>query len=59
MKNFALTENARLQFRAEFFNAFNHTQLGTPGATLGVAGFGSVSSARDPRIIQFGLKLSF
>lgn len=59
MKNFALTENARLQFRAEFFNAFNHTQLGAPGATLGVAGFGSISSARDPRIIQFGLKLSF
>jgi outer membrane receptor protein involved in Fe transport len=62
-------ENATLQFRTEFFNAWNHTQFnginttfqtqgaGTPSGTSG--GFGQVSGARDPRIIQFALKLLF
>ena len=62
-------ENAVLQFRTEFFNAWNHTQFngiittfqtvapGQPSGTDG--GFGSVSGARDPREIQFGLKLTF
>jgi outer membrane receptor protein involved in Fe transport len=63
-------ENAVLQFRAEFFNAWNHTQFNgifttfqtgsTPGAQSGTDnGFGAVSGARDPREIQFGLKLTF
>ncbi len=62
-------ENATLQFRTEFFNAWNHTQFngivtsfqtvapGQPSGTDG--GFGAVSGARDPREIQFGLKLTF
>ncbi len=58
-KNFAISERMRLQFRSEFFNAFNQVNWGIPGRDLGVAGFGVINSAADPRIIQFGLKLSF
>jgi hypothetical protein len=49
-----------LQFRAEFFNAFNHTNLGAPGTSFGAPNFGQISSivgfARD---IQFGLRFDF
>jgi hypothetical protein len=58
-KNFRLTESLALQVRSEFFNAFNHANWGQPGRDVGVSGFGVVSSAADPRIIQFGLKLTY
>jgi len=61
--NWAAGETAKLEFRSEFFNAFNHAQyiLGSAGQTLnfGVAGFGQVTQARDPREIQLALKLIF
>jgi outer membrane receptor protein involved in Fe transport len=71
IKGLGGTENPRLQFRTEFFNAFNHTQFASINTTFvpnqDVAGspvsptspFGSVSGARDPREIQFALKLIF
>ncbi len=58
-KNFQVREQIRMQFRGEFFNAFNHPDWGMPGQDLGTASLGVVNSASDPRIIQFGLKLSF
>jgi hypothetical protein len=57
-KDFAFTERLGMQFRAEFFNALNHANLGLPGVTTG-AGFGQIVSASDARIIQFALKLKF
>ena len=48
-----------LQFRGEFFNIFNHTNFANIGPTLGSATYGTVIAARDPRIIQLGLKLYF
>lgn len=57
-KNFAFTERFSAQFRAEFFNAFNHANFGVPGVTAG-AGFGQIVNANDARIIQFALKLKF
>jgi hypothetical protein len=49
-----------LQFRAEFFNLFNHPQFGPPGNTFGTPNFGIVSSQyNNPRLVQFGLKLMF
>jgi hypothetical protein len=54
-----LRENVRLQFRAEFFNIFNHTQWASVGASVGSSTFGQVVSARDPRITQLGLRLTF
>ncbi|MBO0798198.1 MAG: hypothetical protein J2P31_05195 [Blastocatellia bacterium] len=58
-KRTAIRENVSLQFRAEFFNLFNHTQWSGVSASLSSANFGRVTSARDPRITQLGLRLVF
>jgi len=57
MKNTTIRERLKLQFRAEFFNAFNHTQYGTPVFELQQSTFGEILGARDPRYIQLALKL--
>ncbi len=57
-KSTALTERANLQFRAEFFNVFNHAQFVTPSGILSGT-FGQVTAAAPPRIGQLSLKLSF
>jgi len=55
-----LREDANLQFRAEFFNLFNHAQFNEPGNGFGAAGFGEITSSSVPgRILQFGLKYVF
>lgn len=59
VKNTALTERVNLQFRAEFFNLFNHPNFNLPDNFLGSPTFGVISSAREPRHIQFGMKLLF
>ena len=56
-KNVGVTRAARLQVRAELFNVLNKTNWNAPGRTLGGSGFGEVTSAADPRIIQLGAKL--
>jgi len=53
---FPITEEKKVQFRAEFFNAFNHAQFAGLGTSVNAAGFGRITSARTPRDIQFGLK---
>ena len=58
-KNFNFTESKRLQFRAEVFNVFNHTQLLLPGQTIGTPTFGVITAARPPREMQMALKLYF
>jgi hypothetical protein len=59
-KRFAVNERVGLQFRSEFFNAFNHTNLGNPGTAFGSASFGVISSTQgDARSIQFGLRVDF
>jgi outer membrane receptor protein involved in Fe transport len=58
-KNFRLVERAKLQFRGEFFNVFNHTRLGAPNTTVTSQTFGRITSANSPRIVQFALKLVF
>jgi len=66
-KNFWFNQErgSNLQFRAEFFNVWNHTQFignqsqGGISRSFGASNFGAVTSAYDPRTIQLALKLSF
>jgi hypothetical protein len=56
----AKNERVRMQFRAEFFNAFNTPQFAPPNGTYGTGSFGTVTSQENiPREIQFGLKILF
>lgn len=48
-----------LEWRMEVFNLLNTINLGVPNTVLGTPGFGSITSARDPRIVQFGIKIHF
>ncbi|MGH9875413.1 MAG: hypothetical protein ACRD9S_23400, partial [Pyrinomonadaceae bacterium] len=59
VKNTGLREDINLQLRAEFFNLFNHPNFNLPDNFLGSPTFGRISSARDPRHVQFGVKLLF
>ena len=73
-KTTAITERVKIEFRAEFFNIFNHANFLNPGTTNygngvfsgGGVGtnpnndqFGQITSTYDPRIIQLALRLSF
>ncbi|MES1260822.1 MAG: hypothetical protein ABUS49_03725, partial [Acidobacteriota bacterium] len=59
-RNFALRERLKFQFRAEFFNALNHTVLGNPNTTLTSSAFGKIlSTGTPPRVGELGLKVSF
>jgi hypothetical protein len=60
----------RLQFRAEFFNIFNHPNFSLPNVTVNSGGFGTITSTPDvangnplgdggPRQAQLALKLVF
>ncbi len=60
LKTISLSETRHIDFRAEFFNIFNHTQFFTPdGNTSDGDQFGQVTQARDPRLVQFALKFFF
>jgi hypothetical protein len=59
-KEFTFTESMKLQFRAEFFNALNHTRFGLPGANVqGPSTLGVITTAGSPRVVQIALKLSY
>ena len=59
LKDFQLTERFKLEFRSEFFNSLNHARFGYPGGIVGSPTMGVITTAGEPRDIQFGLKLSF
>jgi hypothetical protein len=48
-----------LELRTEVFNLTNTPPLGAPNTVLGTPGFGSITSAGDPRVMQVALKLWF
>jgi hypothetical protein len=63
-----ITEHQSIQFRAEFFNLFNHTQFNAPNTALFASplpdenspNFGRLTSTSvNPRVIQLGLKYVF
>ena len=56
----AVRESAKLEFRTEMFNVFNHTQFFNPdGNITDGTSFGQVSRARDPRLIQLAMRITF
>ncbi len=58
-KLFPVYRQSTLQFRAEFFNAFNHTNPNGPDTAFGSGNFGRITSASDPRIGELSLKFNF
>jgi hypothetical protein len=58
-KTFPIGERARLQFRSEFFNIWNHPNFNTVDTGVGSPTFGQVTSALNPRILEFALRLDF
>ena len=59
-RSFSLAEKARFEARAEFFNALNHTNLGTPNRFVNTSSFGSITEVATPgREIQVSARISF
>jgi hypothetical protein len=59
-KTIPIREGTNLEFRTELFNVFNHTQFFNPDGNISDgADFGQVTRARDPRLIQLALRLTF
>jgi hypothetical protein len=66
-KKIIFSERLGLQFRAEIFNLFNHTNLNTPNPIVYAAATGGpsptagviTSTATSSRQVQFGLKLTW
>jgi hypothetical protein len=60
VREFSVAEKARFEARAEFFNALNHTNLGTPNRFVNTASFGSITEVATPgREIQVSARLAF
>jgi hypothetical protein len=66
IKNTKIGDRVRMQFRAEFFDLFNHANFGQPGNVVGSPAFGQITNTRFPtgesgssRQVQFALKLIF
>ncbi|MGB8542473.1 MAG: carboxypeptidase regulatory-like domain-containing protein [Candidatus Acidiferrales bacterium] len=59
-KKTPINERWNTEFRAEFYNAWNHTQLNNPDGDFSDSTFGQILKTReDPRVMQFGLKVLF
>jgi Carboxypeptidase regulatory-like domain len=59
LKNFAIGERVKLQFRAEAYSLLNHLNPGVPDATIVSPNAGQIFTGTGERNLQFGLKLSF
>lgn len=59
-RDFQVSEKAQFEWRGEFFNALNHTNLGTPNRFVNTSTFGSITEATTPgRQIQVSARISF
>jgi hypothetical protein len=54
-----IAERSNIEVRSEFFNALNHANFNDPSTTLTSASFGRLTSAQDPRILQFSIKFHY
>jgi hypothetical protein len=58
-KRTPITERWTTEFRAEFYNTWNHTEFTNPDGNFSDSTFGQVLKTRDPRVMQFALKVMF
>jgi len=58
-KTFQITERLNFEFRAEAFNVSNTPPLNDPNGSFGSAGFGTITSAGNPRDLEFAGKIRF
>ena len=58
-RTFQVRETQKVEFRAEAFNVTNSFHMNDPELNLNSNTFGQITSAKDPRIMQFALKYSF
>jgi hypothetical protein len=58
-KNIPVSEAMKFQFRADFFNVFNHPNFNAPDSSFGDANFGRLTTSQDAREMQFALKFYF
>jgi hypothetical protein len=59
VRGFRFANTQRLEARIESFNAFNWFRWGNPTTNRNSSQFGRITSANDPRVMQFALKYSF
>jgi len=58
-RNFRIWEDVNFQLRGEAFNALNHTNLQSPSVAGASSAFGTITAARDNRIMQVAGKITF
>jgi Carboxypeptidase regulatory-like domain/TonB-dependent Receptor Plug Domain len=58
-KGFPIRERAKVEFRVEAFNIWNHPNFDAVSTGLGSGNFGQVTRAMEPRILEFGLRFDF
>ena len=58
-RTFPIQERYKLDVRFEAFNLFNHARFNIPNLSTTAGTFGQITSARDPRILQVAMKISF
>jgi len=58
-KTFNIMEKVHIEFRAEAFNTFNHTNPSNPTTTLSSTNYGKITGAADPRILELAARLKF
>jgi hypothetical protein len=59
IRRVSLAADTAVELRAEVFNVTNTAPLGAPNGVFGSAAFGTITTAGDPRVVQFGLKFLF